>query len=63
MSKKDLKRELRALEREGCTVERTRSSHWRVVSPDGAVVVVGSSPGRCAVHRLRDNLRSATRRL
>lgn len=61
--KADLRRLLAAARRRGWSVEKTRSSHWRLRHPSGAQVTAGSTPS-CprALMNLRADLRRAERR-
>jgi predicted RNA binding protein YcfA (HicA-like mRNA interferase family) len=51
---------LKAAQKQGCTVTRTKGSHWKVVTPSGAVIFTAFSPGsRTAIRDYRQRLRRA----
>jgi len=53
----DMMKLLKQVQKQGCTVERTGSGHWRITTPNGAVLITSFSPKTAGV------LRSTIRRL
>jgi len=51
MSKKEIKEVLRELQREGCTISRTGTNHWKIVLPDGKQFTCSSSPSCPHAHK------------
>jgi hypothetical protein len=53
-----MKKLLRLAQKQGCTMQRLGSGHWRIVTPSGAVIVTSFSPAgpgayRITLHELR----------
>ena len=53
----DMMKLLKRIQKQGCTVERTGSGHWRIITPNGAVLTTSFSP------KTPGALRDVTRRL
>ena len=60
----DLERLLRAARACGWQVTRTRKSHWRLLHPNGGIVVASGSPSdRRALRNMQAQMRRAERRV
>jgi len=59
-AQKELKEIVRAAEKQGWGVERTKKGHWRFFAPDGENIVHGA--GTPSDRRALDNLLSQLRR-
>lgn len=58
MSTKDIKHLLRKARRQGFTVRRARSGHYRLTSPAGATITIAATPsGPGGIHRARADLK------
>jgi predicted RNA binding protein YcfA (HicA-like mRNA interferase family) len=61
--KHDLKQQLRQAEAHGWRVQPTRGGHWRLLHPDGGIIVMSSTPSDCrALRNMRAQMRRAERR-
>ena len=62
--KRDLRRLLAEARSRGWLVERTRSSHWRLLHPSGALLITGTTPS-CprALRNLMADMRRAERKI
>ena len=58
MSRAETMKLVKALRKQGFTVERTGSGHWKVTSPRGGITTIGFSPSyvglKLAMKRLRE---------
>jgi predicted RNA binding protein YcfA (HicA-like mRNA interferase family) len=60
----DLERLLRQASASGWQVARTRGGHWRLLHPNGGIVVMSSTPSDYrALANLKAQLRRAERRI
>ena len=62
--KHDLERLLRQASASGWRVARTRGGHWRLLYPNGGIVVLSSTPSdHRALRNVRAQMRRAERRI
>ena len=47
----DMMKLVKKARKKGCDVERTGSGHWRITTPDGAVVTASFSPSCPGAYR------------